>query len=171
MDNLTSRIDLGKIYPPFLDRWIVVITDLRDRGFKYKATLGFRTYEEQNELYQKGRDGAGRVVRKADTVTDARGGYSMHNFGLAVDHMYLNLSGFGEWDEMRYTELGRTAQRAGLQWGVPGRVDLVHVQVPAYRWFGLNETELLSECRKAYTKGGLPTVWKRLDASIAPVQV
>lgn len=40
---------------------------------------GHRSYEEQNELYEQGRRRSGKIVTKA------RGGYSWHNFGLAID--------------------------------------------------------------------------------------
>lgn len=51
-----------------------------------KAIIGstFRTYKEQNELYQKGRSGD-RILDKKAVVTYAKGGHSPHNFGLAFD--------------------------------------------------------------------------------------
>lgn len=45
----------------------------------YKMIGGSRTYAEQNKLYAKGRTTAG------PKVTNARGGYSNHNFGIAGD--------------------------------------------------------------------------------------
>jgi len=46
----------------------------------YKMIGGTRTYAQQNALYAKGRSTGGR------RVTNARGGYSNHNFGIAGDN-------------------------------------------------------------------------------------
>ncbi len=45
----------------------------------YTMIGGTRTYAEQNALYAKGRTAGGPIV------TNARGGYSNHNFGVAGD--------------------------------------------------------------------------------------
>lgn len=47
--------------------------------FTVKILSGTRTYAEQNELYAQGRTKPGK------RVTNARGGYSNHNFGIAWD--------------------------------------------------------------------------------------
>lgn len=43
------------------------------------AHSGLRTYEEQNALYAQGRTAPG------NKVTNAKGGFSNHNFGIAFD--------------------------------------------------------------------------------------
>jgi peptidoglycan LD-endopeptidase CwlK len=48
-------------------------------GITIKVISGLRTDEEQNDLYAQGRTKPGRIV------TNARGGYSNHNFGIAFD--------------------------------------------------------------------------------------
>lgn len=48
-------------------------------GIDYKIISGTRTYEEQDALYAKGRTKPGRIV------TNARAGFSNHNFGIATD--------------------------------------------------------------------------------------
>jgi peptidoglycan L-alanyl-D-glutamate endopeptidase CwlK len=47
--------------------------------FTVKLLSGTRTYAEQNALYAQGRTASGRVV------TNAKGGQSNHNFGIAWD--------------------------------------------------------------------------------------
>lgn len=47
--------------------------------FTVKLLSGTRTYAEQNALYAKGRTAGGAIV------TNARGGQSNHNFGIAWD--------------------------------------------------------------------------------------
>ncbi len=48
-------------------------------GHTVKLIQGTRSYAEQNALYAQGRTAPGR------RVTNARGGYSNHNFGIAFD--------------------------------------------------------------------------------------
>lgn len=46
---------------------------------KVRITQGLRTFEEQKNLYNKGRITPGKIV------TNAKAGQSVHNYGLAVD--------------------------------------------------------------------------------------
>jgi len=60
-------------------------------GCEYIAISGTRPWEKQNEIYNqpwdgKDNDGDGRVDEKDEKVTNAKPGYSWHNFGLAVDY-------------------------------------------------------------------------------------
>jgi peptidoglycan L-alanyl-D-glutamate endopeptidase CwlK len=48
-------------------------------GYEYKAISGNRTWEEQAKIYAQGRTSPGKIV------TNAKPGYSNHNFGIAVD--------------------------------------------------------------------------------------
>ena len=61
-------------------RFMEAITEaMQPHGVAPKIICGTRTYDEQNALYAQGRSAPGRVV------TNARGGYSWHNFGVAWD--------------------------------------------------------------------------------------
>lgn len=53
-----------------------------------RAIQGLRTYAQQDALYAQGRNGnmaSDGQIKNLKPVTNARGGYSYHNFGLAVD--------------------------------------------------------------------------------------
>lgn len=50
-----------------------------ENGVVIKVISGNRTFEEQDKLYAQGRTEPGKIV------TNARGGFSNHNFGIAVD--------------------------------------------------------------------------------------
>ncbi len=52
----------------------------KNRGLDVRIISGTRTYAEQDALYRKGRYG-----NKEPRVTNARGGSSNHNFGIAWD--------------------------------------------------------------------------------------
>lgn len=94
-----------------------------------KLISGTRTYEEQNALYAQGRTKSGQ------RVTNARGGYSWHNFGLAVDFGVFR--GAAYLDAGReYTEIGKLARQvSGLEWGGDWTSfkDLPHIQMRMFK--------------------------------------
>lgn len=56
-------------------------------GYTVRIISGLRTYAEQEELYAQGRTKPGLIV------TNARGGFSNHNFGIAFDVGIFNGAG------------------------------------------------------------------------------
>lgn len=56
---------------------------LIDSNLKIRVVQGLRTIEQQNKLYAQGRTAPG------SKVTNARGGSSYHNYGLAIDLCWL----------------------------------------------------------------------------------
>jgi hypothetical protein len=60
----------------------------------YTVQQGLRTVAQQNALYAQGRNAAGQIV--GDTVTNAKGGQSPHNFGEAID-VYPIVNGAIDW--------------------------------------------------------------------------
>lgn len=71
---------------------------------------GTRTYAEQNALYAQGRTKPGKVV------TNAKGGYSNHNFGIAFD---IGLFRDGKYlaESPHYKTIGPVGESVGLSWG------------------------------------------------------
>ena len=98
-------------------------------GFDVKMLSGSRTYAEQDKLYAKGRTAPGSVV------TNARGGASNHNFGIAFDVGIFQggryLTGDNAAEERLYRQLGPHAN-PGLEWGGNwvSFTDLPHYQLP-----------------------------------------
>jgi peptidoglycan L-alanyl-D-glutamate endopeptidase CwlK len=76
---------------------------------------GLRTAAQQNALYAQGRATGGHIV------TNARAGYSMHNYGLAVDVVpYLTgSSGQVNWtySTPQFQRLVGAMKAQGLEWG------------------------------------------------------
>jgi peptidoglycan L-alanyl-D-glutamate endopeptidase CwlK len=121
---LLYRIDTNLIYPPFLAKVEQALAACEAQGAVYVATLGFRTYTEQNELWSQGRTKPGSIV------TRARGGESQHNFGLAIDFVR---DGDPEkpgvqpwWQKKDYQILADEVNKAGLHSG-RGYGDYPHV--------------------------------------------
>lgn len=81
MDKITlDRIQTA--HPKLRDELYLIFVEINERltgSAKARFTSVFRTIEEQNKLYQQGRNLPGKVV------TMARGYESYHNYGLAVD--------------------------------------------------------------------------------------
>lgn len=95
---------------------------LETSGIRVKLTCGYRSIEEQNRLYARGRTLPGTVV------TNAQGGYSWHNFGLAADYAFV-VGGRITW-EGPWRIFGRIARECGLEWGGDWKTfpDRPHVQ-------------------------------------------
>ena len=92
-----------------------------------KIICGTRTYAEQDALYAQGR------TKKGTKVTNARGGYSWHNFGLAFDFGVFSISGKTYYGESRYYNvLGELAvSMPDVTWGGTWKnpVDAPHIQL------------------------------------------
>ena len=154
---LLARIDVANLYPPFLDRLYAVVNEAQSLGSNYWAISGTRTYAEQMKLWAQGRTLPGPIV------TQARGGESAHNFGLAVDFCRDGLverAGLQpDWRPESYDLLGQCAVKHGLVWGGSWKFrDCPHIQ------WGHRITALeLAPLRDAYSAGGLKSVWEFLD--------
>lgn len=104
-------------------------------GINIIITQGLRTIEEQNELYAQGRTKTGKIV------TNARGGYSYHNFGLAFDFAVLNADGSVNWNvDEKWKRVGQLGKSLGLEWGGDWKdfKDYPHFQMT----FGLSLSDL-----------------------------
>lgn len=90
-------------------------------GIPIVITQGLRTIAEQDALYAQGRTKPGSIV------TNARGGYSNHNFGVAVDFALLTHDGRSvSWDtkldgnrdgKADWNEVVALAKALGFTWG------------------------------------------------------
>lgn len=86
-------------------------------SFHLRITHGTRTIAEQNALWEQGRKRPGAIV------TNARGGQSFHNFGMAFDVVDTERGYNINWDR-----LGEIARSVGLEHGDRGMVDRPHFQ-------------------------------------------
>jgi peptidoglycan L-alanyl-D-glutamate endopeptidase CwlK len=77
--DVTSEARLAQVHPELARRVRQIYEELWKEGIVIHVIQGLRTYEEQDALYAKGRTAPGPIV------TNARGGRSYHNYGLAVD--------------------------------------------------------------------------------------
>jgi peptidoglycan L-alanyl-D-glutamate endopeptidase CwlK len=145
--NVASERRLSKLHPSLVSAIRAVETELGRRGITIEVVQGYRTIDEQEALYAKGRTAPGEIV------TRARGGESNHNYGLAAD-LCPFVDGKPNWGAPIdvWVAIGKTAAKHGLEWGGNWKkfVDKPHVQLP-------NMT--VSQCKKCFDRGGLPDVW------------
>jgi peptidoglycan L-alanyl-D-glutamate endopeptidase CwlK len=117
-------------------------------GINIKIISGLRTYEEQDALYAQGRTTPGKKV------TNAKGGQSNHNFGIAFDIGVFEGAKYLD-DSPKYKTVGILGAELGLEWGGNWKsiVDQPHFQLrPAWAKL-LAEKEMLSELRSRKVSG------------------
>ncbi len=94
----------------------IFMNTLLAAGLGAKIISGTRTYLEQNELFRKGRYGNPPPI-----VTNARGGSSNHNFGIA-------------WDIGLFTQSGGYITKAG-PYNEAAQI-VMSGQIPSLEWVG-----------------------------------
>ncbi|MEH7246822.1 M15 family metallopeptidase [Neobacillus niacini] len=151
--NTRQEVSLPtELHPIVRERSDQLIQQAAAKGIVIMITDDFRSTEDQDLLYEKGRTAEGNIV------THAKGGESYHNFGLAVDFAIKtpnddviwdmqydgNKNGKGDWNEV--VEL---AKSLGFAWGGDWSQfkDYPHLQMD----FGLTLAELQNGKRPAGT--------------------
>jgi peptidoglycan LD-endopeptidase CwlK len=153
MDTVSEQ-RLSWVMPELADLIHSMAAALELKGITIRVTQGLRTFEEQNDLFaQKPR------------VTNAPGGYSMHNFGLAVDCVPDKIHGqtwTPDWDgkDDRYAQMVAAGVALGLNAGANWHsfVDMPHFQL------GGIPTTPTDQMRQDFYSGGLPLVWSKTIA-------
>lgn len=119
-DKITlDRIEL--MHPELRDslkeQYLTINTKL-PKGVRLRFSHTLRTIAEQNELYAQGR------TKKGSIVTNAKGGQSIHNYGLAFDIVILkdkDHNGTFEtasWDvDEHFKAVANYFKSVGWQWG------------------------------------------------------
>ena len=150
----SSEKRLQRLHPALASAVRAVIADLEDRDIGVEVVQGLRTFEEQDELFAKGRTKPGPIV------TQARGGKSNHNFGLAADLCPFT-DDKPDWNApiAAWAAIGTTAMAHGLEWGGQWKkfLDKPHVQLPSMT---------VKECARCYKAGGLDAVWSAASKKI-----
>lgn len=162
--DLLGRVDTAVLYQPFLE----VLNELfnicvEKHGIIYVATSGLRTYAEQDALYAHGRTVA--PIGKGHIITNARGGYSPHNFGVGLDatkHIGDTYEGKlnPDYSDKAYQTWAEEGRKLGLDMGLywSGLVDAPHAQ-----WNLIKRKISWAMMRGWYSDGGYARVFAELD--------
>lgn len=150
MKDAISITRVCLLHPAIKDEVIDLIgkIEIANPKFVIRIVQGLRTIDEQNELYAQGRTKPGNIV------TNAKGGSSYHNYGLAFDFCLL-YDGKVSWDtgfdadkdgQADWQEVVKTFKANGYTWGgdfhsIP---DAPHLE----KTFGNNWRTLLEKYNK-----------------------
>jgi peptidoglycan L-alanyl-D-glutamate endopeptidase CwlK len=101
------------------------LTFCREDQIDLLVTSTYRDIESQDALYAQGRTTAGAVV------TNARGGFSFHNYRCAIDVVPL-VNGKPNWNgsDPIWQKIGILGKEAGLEWAGEWKTfkELAHFQ-------------------------------------------
>lgn len=147
--SAASEERLSHVDPQVAVRVRAMAADLKAQGINVVVASGYRSIAEQNALYAQGRTKGGGIV------TNAPGGYSFHNYGLAVDVVPLDSKGQPNWNlgKAIWDKIGAAGKKQGLEWGDRGYTDLPHFQLRA----GNTPQQLLAEFKR--NGGSLQKIW------------
>jgi hypothetical protein len=152
--NTSSEKRIRQLHPALAAAVRDTIADLAGRGLVVEIVQGLRTFAEQDELYAQGRTKPGQIV------TQARGGESNHNYGLAAD-LCPFVNGKPDWNApvKVWTSIGASAMAHGLEWGGAWKkfLDKPHVQLPSIT---------IKECASCHRTGGIAAVWALASARV-----
>jgi len=155
--NSSSQQRLALVYPGLSDLIFQLSTLCLQEGFAITVMQGLRTVEEQDALYAQGRTTPGKIV------TNAQGGHSWHNFGLAVDCAPVEPDGSIDWNAEH--PQSKTMERLGVSIGLTSGANWIRiVDAPHFQLTGrFSENAPDDEVRQLYAAGGLQAVWDEVS--------
>ncbi|MBB6462178.1 M15 family metallopeptidase [Flammeovirga kamogawensis] len=112
------------VHPILATKVKKVLAEAHSKGIDLRVVRGFRSFTEQEKLFNQGR------TTKGGIVTNAIPGLSYHNYGWAVDVCeYKN--GKPYWNSKNWGIIGDFGKKQGLVWGGDWTnfVDRPHLQL------------------------------------------
>jgi hypothetical protein len=98
--------ELNSLHPYFRDQIIELIRQCKAKGIELAVVEAYRTPSKQNEYRSMGKK-----------YTRSSGGYSKHQYGLAIDVVPI-VDSVAVWDNLAlWKKIGTTGERLGLRWG------------------------------------------------------
>lgn len=155
-----NRFQPTGLDPVVADKTKQLIRRAYETGIMIVITQGYRSIEYQNQLYAQGRTPES-IAKGEKIVTNAPGGRSFHNYGVAVDFALLLPDGrTASWDTKRddnrdgvadWNQVVSIAKSLGFEWGGDWKtfVDLPHFQMT----FGLSLNDYAAGKRPDHTQG------------------
>lgn len=118
--NVQEAVPITGLHPVVAESEKLLVRKAARRGIEVVITHDFRSIDEQDALYNQGRSLSGNIV------TNAKGGESYHNYGLAIDFALRTPEGDVVWDMERddngngkpdWLEVVELAKELGFTWG------------------------------------------------------
>ncbi|MGR0372021.1 M15 family metallopeptidase [Listeria monocytogenes] len=114
IEKANRKLNAGGMYKITSDKTRNVIKKMAKEGIYLCVAQGYRSTAEQNALYAQGRTKPGAIV------TNAKGGQSNHNYGVAVDLcLYTNDGKDVIWESTtsRWKKVVAAMKAEGFKWG------------------------------------------------------
>lgn len=163
MDTI-SEARLQLVWPVLADKIHTMASMLELEGIEIRVVQGLRTWSDQEALYAQGRSKPGIIV------TNAHGGQSYHNFGMAVD---CAPSRFGpghpydpDWNSVHpyWLRMETVGVSLGLKAGAMWRS---FPDAPHFELTGDFPPEVPSvQVKKIYADKGMPGVWEEAGLAV-----
>jgi peptidoglycan L-alanyl-D-glutamate endopeptidase CwlK len=132
---------IATLQPPVRPLARALVNAAAKKGITIHVTSGLRSYAEQDALYEQGRSKPGKIV------TNARGGYSSHNWGTSFD-ITVFANGKPKWEGPEYATVGQIGKELGLAWGGDWEIaDEPHFTLRPTWAKGLSEQQFMSGLR------------------------
>lgn len=149
-DRVDARSEtvIAKLQPEVQGYARALVRRTAAAGVEIRVISGLRTFAEQDALFAQGRTRPGRKV------TNAKGGESNHNFGIAFDvGVFEGTAYLGE--SPAYDVVGAIGAEIGLEWGGhwSSIVDKPHFQLRPDWAANFSSRELLAELRERIESG------------------
>lgn len=155
MDDITRK-RLAELCPRFAGAVTRAILRLEQEDITVRVVSGLRTWAAQDALFAQGRTAPG------PKVTNARGGYSQHNFGMAADCV-PGIRGKSVWQpnwnprHPDFVAMVDAMKDEGLVWGgdwhsLPDEDHFQDARLP------VTPNALM---RDIYARGGLQLIWNQ----------
>ena len=104
--SIAMITELNSLHPYFRDQIIELIKQCKAKGIELAVVEAYRTPSKQNEYRSMGKK-----------YTRSAGGYSKHQYGLAIDVVPI-VDSIAVWDNLAlWKKVGTTGEKLGLRWG------------------------------------------------------
>lgn len=153
-----SLVRIALLHPKLRVEALTIYNEIKSRltgRAKVRFTQTLRTISEQDELFAQGRTKQGKIV------TNARGGDSFHNYGLAIDICLIIDDKEASWDDKTdydkdgiadWSEIVSIFKSYGWEWGGDWNFkDKPHFQ----KTFG----RTIQDLKKSFKEGIYPQIY------------
>jgi peptidoglycan L-alanyl-D-glutamate endopeptidase CwlK len=154
MMDAISEQRLAEVHPKLANLIRMVAHQMQLENTVIRVTQGLRTWEEQDALYAKGRTAPGPVV------TNCPGGYSWHNFGMAVDLAPFDAESQPDWN-IEHPAWGRMVSIATGLGMVSGSQWKTFKDWPHFQLTGVFPVNPDDHVRDLFKSGGIPAIWNQ----------
>lgn len=162
--------DFTLLHPVLRERVEAALEECRGIGLYAHVFEGYRSFDRSEYLWEQGRTKPGKII------TNARGGQSFHNYGLAVDVVFDGEARDGiqwSWEgsygnpqllvdkKKHWSKLGEIFEGKGLEWAARWK------RFPETPHFQLTAGLSLKLVQSLHARGGLQGVWDEVSRKMS----